>query len=156
VSNSDTERRKRYFDAKDLTQLTNSTEMSPSWEAASRSCTQEFPKILRNPKVQYCVLSLARSIQSKSRHPISLSSILILRVSYHYVWVSLAALWLSQQNHICIPLLTMRATSPSHPYLSWLAHPKYIWRKLHAMKLLIVQFSPTSYYIILFSILTIL
>jgi hypothetical protein len=30
-------------------------EMNPSWEAASRSVTEEFPNILWNPKVQYRV-----------------------------------------------------------------------------------------------------
>jgi hypothetical protein len=29
--------------------------LSPSWETPSCSATQEFPKILRNPKVHYCV-----------------------------------------------------------------------------------------------------
>jgi hypothetical protein len=28
-------------------------ELSPSWEAASRSGTQEFPKMLWNPNVPY-------------------------------------------------------------------------------------------------------
>jgi hypothetical protein len=29
--------------------------LSPSWESTSRLATKEFPNILRNPKVSYCV-----------------------------------------------------------------------------------------------------
>jgi hypothetical protein len=60
-------------------------ELSPSWEAANCAATQEFPRILRNPKVNYCVhkspplaVSWARSIQSIPSHSISVPSILIL------------------------------------------------------------------------------
>jgi hypothetical protein len=35
--------------------VTNSTEQSPSWEANSHSDSQENPRLLRNPKVQYYV-----------------------------------------------------------------------------------------------------
>jgi hypothetical protein len=34
---------------------TNSMELRPSWQAASRSGTQDIPKTLRNPKVHYRV-----------------------------------------------------------------------------------------------------
>jgi hypothetical protein len=41
--------------ARVLNVLTNSTELIPSWEAASRSISLEFPKMSWNPKVYYRV-----------------------------------------------------------------------------------------------------
>jgi hypothetical protein len=35
--------------------ITNSMELSPSWEAACRSASQEFSNMLQNQKVYYCV-----------------------------------------------------------------------------------------------------
>jgi hypothetical protein len=37
-------------------QTTNSTELSPSWEANSHSPSQEIPRLLWNPKVRFPIL----------------------------------------------------------------------------------------------------
>jgi hypothetical protein len=51
---------------------------------------------------------------------------------------------LSHQYPICIPLLphSCYMPRPSHP--SWLDYSNYTWRRVQVMKLLIMQFSPTS------------
>jgi hypothetical protein len=56
-------------------------ELSPSWEAISRSATQEFPNILWNPNVRYCVRKSPAVVpieREVSPHSISLRYILIL------------------------------------------------------------------------------
>jgi hypothetical protein len=86
--NSETLRIFFYLILATLAVVYNSMELNPSWEAASRSATQEFPIILWNSKV-HCrvylslplVPFLSHIIQSTSPCPISLRSILI--VSSH-------------------------------------------------------------------------
>jgi hypothetical protein len=45
--------------------------------------------------------------------------------------------------HPCFPPHSSYMPCPSHP--PWLHHSNYTWRRVQVMKLLIIQFSPTSY-----------
>jgi hypothetical protein len=62
----------------------HSTKPSPSWESASRSATQEFHKILRNPKVHYRV-----------------HNSLLLSISYEAGWASVSVLNTAEKNISC-------------------------------------------------------
>jgi hypothetical protein len=130
------------------TELTYSMELSPAWEAASRSAAQEFPNIIWKPKVHYRVQnsSLLAHIVSQL-NPISLRSILIL----HYNLI------LGLPNGLFPsgfpPKPCMHSASPSCYMLCpsqppWPDYSDYtrIWRGVQIMKLLLIQFSLTSYY----------
>jgi hypothetical protein len=127
-------------------------ELNPSWEATSCSATQEFPNILLNQKVYYHIHkshAWAKSIQSTPPHPISLRSILIL--SSHRRLRLPTGLFPPgfPIRTLCAFLFSPHACympCPSHP--NWLDHSNYIWQRVQVMKLLITQFSPTSYYFI--------
>jgi hypothetical protein len=93
-------------------------ELSPSWEATSRSATQEFPKfywtrmfITLFTKANHQSLTWARWIHSISLHSVPLRSILILYspTTYRFSCWSLS-FWVYHQNPVCILLLPMRAT----------------------------------------------
>jgi hypothetical protein len=83
-------------------------------------------------------LSWARWIQSKPSHPISVRSILIL--STHLRLDLISGLFPSG-----FPPITYMPC-PSRPL--WLDNSNYAWRRVQVMKLLIMQFSPTSRHII--------
>jgi hypothetical protein len=122
-----------------------------SWEAAICAATQELPSIVWNPKVNYSLyqslhwsISWARSIQSISSHSISLRSILLFSTHPR----------LGLPNGLFPPgfptniLYTFSFPHSCYmPYPSYppsLYHSNYIWRRVHIMKFLIMQFSPSS------------
>jgi hypothetical protein len=129
--------------------VTNFMELSPSREADSCSAAQELPSILWNPKVHYLVhkslplLPILSHINSVHTIASYLSKIQF--NIFHPVLVFLAGSFfrLPNQYPICIPLLHSRyMTCLYHP--PWLDHSNYTWQRVQVMKLLIMQFSPTS------------
>jgi hypothetical protein len=69
--------------------ITNSMEVSPSWEAASCAAAQKLPNNLWNPKVYYCVkkspalVSILNQINPVHTIPYYLGSILVLSTHLH-------------------------------------------------------------------------
>ena len=66
----------------------NFNEQSPSWEANNSSATQQIPRILRKPKVHYCV--------RKSHPPLSIRSQIdpVHHASLRFIFILSAHLWL--------------------------------------------------------------
>jgi hypothetical protein len=122
--------------------------LRPSWEAASCAATQKFPSILLNPKVYYRVHKSPppAPIQYIPHHSISLTSIYPLT----YVLVVLVVSFL-----LAFPPISYTHSSSPHTcyipctsYRPWFNHSNYTWRKLQAMKLINMMFSPASSHII--------
>jgi hypothetical protein len=94
------------------------TELSPVWEAASRSATKEFPNISRNPTVQYRVHKRPPLVPTLSQinpvhtTPSYLRSILIL--SSHLRLGLPSDLFPSGFPTICIHPVPKHATCPAH------------------------------------------
>jgi hypothetical protein len=123
-------------------------EPNPSWEAASRSATEEFFNILWNQKLitvftktRHWSLSWTRWIQSILPHPISL---IFHPPTFRSSYRSLS-LWVSHQNPVPIPPLYHEYHVP-HPTSPWLDQSNYTLRRVQVMKLLIMQFSTAFYY----------
>jgi hypothetical protein len=127
----------------------------PSWEANSRSVTQEFPNILWNLKVPY------RVHKSPSLIPI-LSQMNPLHATQSYFSKIISVLSSHQRLDLssglfpsgfppkpCMWFLPPHACyMPCPSHAPWVEHCNYIWQRVQVMKLLIMHFSPASCYFI--------
>jgi hypothetical protein len=99
---------------------TNSTELSPSWEAVNCAATQEYPKILWNPNVHYRVhkipppVAILSQVNPVHTTPSYLKSILILpsnlRLDLDFLVVSFLLVFPQKKNLHAFLLSPIRAT----------------------------------------------
>jgi hypothetical protein len=94
--------------------------MSPSWKAASCAAALELPNILWNPKV-HCRVNKSISLVPvlRQNNPVRTTPSYLFKIHFNIIYLPTSSLpsglfWLSHQNSICIPLLSIRATCPSH------------------------------------------
>jgi hypothetical protein len=122
-------------------------ELDSLWEAASCAATQELPSILWNRKVHHRVHKspILSQIDSIHINPSGLSKIHFNIVHTPTSWSPggpfLTAFPLKCYMHSSSPH-SCYMPCPSHP--SWLDHSNYTWRSVQVMRLLTMQYFPTS------------
>jgi hypothetical protein len=126
--------------------LTNSMELSDSWDANSRLATQEFPNILWKPKFYYWVhnspslVTILSQMNSIHTTPSDMSQIHFNIIRFSYWSLSFC---LSHQKPVRSPLLSCECYVPSPFHPPWLDHSNNVRWKVCIMKLLTMQFYPT-------------
>ena len=131
-------------------------EQSPSWEAKWFSAGQETPRISWNPKVLYHILKCPPPVPILSQlDPVHTLTSYFLKIHYNIIlppmpgspqW-SLSLKFL-HQNPVYVSCLTHTCYMPRPPYSSRFDHPNNIGWGVQIIKLLIMQFSLFSCYLI--------
>jgi hypothetical protein len=131
-------------------------DLKPFWDVNSRSVTELFPSIFFNPNVHYCV----HKSQPLVPVPINLNPVHTTLVYfsktqfnitfpfYIYFFLAILSLWLYHQNPVFIYLHFHPHYTVYGSRLLLFHHSNYIWQSVIVKKLLIILYSPNSYYFI--------
>jgi hypothetical protein len=89
-------------------------ELSPSWEAASRSATQEIPKILWNPKFHYLVNKSPTLVPTQRQiNPVYTTSSYLSTIRFKFSEVYVHKWCISSLPSFLKPLVTSSLLGPN-------------------------------------------